>query len=115
MLRDEVETPVAVAVLLAEIPAQAFAPQMRAARVAAQHQPVTRRTQPIAHVVVVPVAEALVEQPDAVECIRTVGGVAGADVIGGRAANRAIALLEIEAHHTRRPARSRIGYVIALD
>src|SRR5262245_38686390 len=95
MLGDHVDASVAESVLLPKITAEAFAPSVHASSSRTESQLITRRAQPVAHVVVVSVAQALVEETDAFERIGAIGGIAGADVVGGTA-KRAVSILEIE-------------------
>ena len=89
MLGDEIEAAVAEAVLLTRDSRAVLRASDAAPRLAAEHEPVARGAQPVAHVVVVAVAEALVEAARLVQRLRAIHRVAGADVIGRRAADGA--------------------------
>src|SRR6185503_8263903 len=110
MFRHEIKTAVSKSVLLQEIVRDAVAPKMNAARLAANHQPVSRFVQPVTNVVVVSVAERLIKQADRGERLDSIRGIPGADMIR-IAFDRAVALLEIEIHGASRKRRRRIGAV----
>jgi hypothetical protein len=113
MLGHDVQPSVSESVLLNEISDRPFAPGVKGARARTEHQAIARRAQPIAHVVVVPVAHRFIEQPDAPQRFGPIGRIAGAYVIGV-AGDRGVTLLEVEAGHPRPARRGRIGCVIAL-
>src|SRR5262249_34373742 len=115
MLGDEVETPVADAVLLNQVLVGARAPEVKAQSVRTEHEPISGRPQPIAHVVVVAVSERFVEQIDPEQRLRPVRRVAGADVVGMPASDSAVTLLEVQAHHAGPDCRTGWRDVIALD
>src|SRR5205807_1530049 len=67
IFRDEIEAAVPEAVLLDAVTDEPFAPVVHALRGATEAQSITGVAQPIAHVVVVSVAQTLVEEADALQ------------------------------------------------
>ena len=78
-------------------------------------EPVACTLQAIAHVVVVSVAELLVEQADFMERSGAVDRIPGADVSRAAVPERRIALLEIETHEAGRETGAAVGHVAALS
>ena len=111
---EDVQSSVADAELLPQVAARIFAPSVHADGGPAERQPVSRCGQPVAQVVVRPVADVLVEQAALVERAGSIGGVSGADVIRELSRDGRVALLEIAAHHAGPEPRVSGGNVVAL-
>ena len=115
MLCNDVEPPVAETVLLAAVRGQPVSPSVAAAGLAAEEELVSPGEEAVAHVVVVAVAERLVEQADFEQGGAAVSGVAGADMVRAVGEQSAVALLEVQRHYSRRQRIARIAGVVALD
>ncbi len=87
---------------------------VHAVRLTVDHEPVSSRAKPVAHVVVVPVPEPLIKETNLMEGCRLVRRVARADMVAERAGDIRVALVEIEPHRSDRRTRGRRGHVIAL-
>ena len=96
----EVEAAVSKPILLPRVVDDAFAPVVNALGIVAIRQAITSADQAVAEVVVVAVAQVLVEEPDVEKRRSPVDGVPRAHVIG-RGRETAITKRQIERHHAR--------------
>src|SRR4051794_23026262 len=115
MAGDHVQSPVADTELLPQIAAKSFTPYVHAHRGSAEGEAVACLLQPVAQVVVVPVSETLVEQPDMSQCARAICSVAGTNVIDEGSLNARVSMFEVSPHGARPEPRVSCRRIVPLD
>ena len=101
VLEHEVDASVPEAVLLSKVTNRVVAPFVSARRILTDHEPMAAVDESIADVVVVAVAEVLVEQTHCRERAGAIRGIARAHMIDAIAIELTVALLQVETHHAR--------------